>query len=72
MRCLTTLPLVPNVYFFMLSVFSSQPNSVKLALESRVYVAGETVAGYVELDIRGAQEEKIAKIDVKLQGAVIT
>lgn len=72
MRWLTILPLEPDLYFTMLSMFSTQPNSVSLVLDSRVYVAGEKAAGHIELDIRGAQEERISRIDVKLQGSIST
>jgi hypothetical protein len=50
------------------STLSPEDHAIKLVFEPRTYVAGERVAGFVELDLYQAQEDKVEQVDIKLRG----
>jgi hypothetical protein len=46
----------------------TQDHGLKIVLEPRTYIAGECVAGYVELDLSQAEEDKLQRVDAQLHG----
>jgi hypothetical protein len=51
---------------------NSAPQAVTLHFQNLVRVAGETIAGTVDLNVALAQEERIEELRIKFRGAITT